>query len=65
MLQGPIYAGRRMTMWPTREDAVRSFDKSDDELLERSEIVWWRNATVVEVIHPTPEQLKKDLLRRA
>lgn len=60
MLQGRLFAGRRMTMWRTWEEAKHSYDLSDEELLTRSEEVWWR-ATTVEVVHPTSEQLKKDL----
>jgi hypothetical protein len=60
MLSGRLFAGRRFTMWRTWEEAKKSFDMTDDELLQRSDTVWWR-ATTVEVVHPTQEQVKKDL----
>lgn len=60
MLRGRIFAGRRFSMWRTWEEAKRSYELSDDELLSRSETVWWRGTTV-EVVPPTPEQLKKDV----
>lgn len=60
MLEGRLFAGRRFSMWRTWAEAKRSFDMSDDELCQRSETVWWR-ASSVEVVHPTQDQVKKDL----
>ena len=45
-----VYAGRAMTMWNTREEAEASWrTASVVDLIQRSQIVWWR-ATTVEVV---------------
>jgi hypothetical protein len=60
-----LYAGRRMTMWDTFEEAQNSWRTDDYALIEPSRTVWWRATKVEQVPCPSDvslqDVLKKDL----
>jgi hypothetical protein len=59
-----VYAGRAMTMWNTREEAVASWRApSLMDLVQTVPMVWWR-ASKVEAVDCPPDVSLKEVLKK-
>ncbi len=61
MLSGTLYMGRLCTFWATWQEARESWRKRRTELIERSEMVWWRASTVIDVPPPPGVDIRQVL----